>query len=233
MFHFIVCDNDSHFLQKLKKALIENEQYESITTFKEYTDSFFKIVYDESIKNKFYILDIETYHNNGIVVAQKIRKFDQNSIIVFMTGYEKEYSYRISKSRLRYDALINKFDDFESELQEVIMDHKKDVGRNRCLTIEINSNTSCVIDLNDLLYIKTEKSTQKLIFQTKKQQFSTYESLNKFEDKLNSDFIKVNRSCIVNKKLAHFDFKNNVVNFENVKLKDVMSQSYIKKQAIS
>ena len=89
MFNFIICDNDSFFLQQLKKFISTNTEYESIRVFNGYTNAFFKIANNESIKNKFYILDIETELQNGIIVASKIRNFGRNSIIVFITEHEK------------------------------------------------------------------------------------------------------------------------------------------------
>lgn len=230
MFNFIICDNDVLLLQKLKKLIIDNEEYKTITTFKEYTNCFFKVVNDHTIKNKFYILDVETKKQNGIIVASKIRSVDCNSIIVFLTAHQEKYIHRIAKSCFRYDALISKFDDFEEELLKIIKANKKFVNKNRRITVEINSNTTCIIGLDELLYIKTDKQSQKIIFQTIKQQFSSYEPLNKFESQLNSNFIKVSRSCIVNKQFAKFDYENNIITFHNgIKLENIMSQSYIEK----
>lgn len=229
MFNFIICDNDSFLLEKLKDFIENNVMYESIRTFTEYTNSFFKVVNDKTIKNKFYILDIETVSQNGIIVAGKIRNVDINSIIVFLTGHEDKYVYKIAKSRFRYDALINKFDNFENELIEVVKAHSKYIDFSRRILVNVNSNTSVLIELNNLFYVKTNKSTQKVIFQTKNNIVETYESLIKFEEQLNSDFIKINRSCFINKNYAIFDFENNIISFENgVELKNIMSQNFIK-----
>ena len=230
MFNFIICDNDSFFLQQLKKFISTNTEYESIRVFNGYTNAFFKIANNESIKNKFYIVDIETELQNGIIVASKIRNFDRNSIIVFITEHEKKYLHRVAKSCFRYDALINKFDDFQKELLQIIENNKRFIETNRRITITVDSHTTCIIDLDELLYIQTSKVSQKLLFQTKKQTFTTYESLSKFERQLNDKFIKVSRSCIINKQLAKFDYQNNIIKFNNnIKLENVMSQSYIKK----
>ena len=202
MFNFIICDNDSFFLQQLKKFISTNTEYESIRVFNGYTNAFFS----------------------------KIRNFDRNSIIVFITEHEKKYLHRVAKSCFRYDALINKFDDFQKELLQIIENNKRFIETNRRITITVDSHTTCIIDLDELLYIQTSKVSQKLLFQTKKQTFTTYESLSKFERQLNDKFIKVSRSCIINKQLAKFDYQNNIIKFNNnIKLENVMSQSYIKK----
>lgn len=229
MFNFVICDNDSQFLKNLKSFIKNNIEYKSIHSFNEYTDSFYKIVNDDSIKNKFYILDIETQSQNGIIVASKIRKVDINSIIVFLTGYENKYAFKIAKSRFRYDALINKFDNFEKELTEVINDHSKYINFNRRISVQASSNITYTIDLNELLFIQSNKFLQKTEFQTTKFSVSTYDSLNKFENQLNADFVKVSRSCLVNKTLATFDYKNNVIKFtDKLILNNVMSQSFIR-----
>lgn len=231
MFNFIICDNDSFFLIKLKVFIEKNvNEYESIITFKEYTNSFFKVVNDDSIKNKFYILDIETAANNGIIIASKIRSVDRNSIIVFVTGYEVKYSHRIAKSRFRYDALINKFDNYENELLEVIRDNKKYINMNRRITIKLSSNTTYIVELDSLLYLKNEKFSHKLIIQTFEQQFKTYNNLKDFENQLSDDFVKINRSCVINKKYAKIDYKQNTIRFtESIILIDAMSQTFVKK----
>lgn len=228
MFNFIICDNDSRFLKNLKSFIKNNIEYKSIHSFNDYTTSFYQIVNNSSIKNKFYILDIETQSQNGIVVASKIRKVDINSIIIFLTGYEDKYALKIAKSRFRYDALINKFDNFERELLEVINDHSKYINFNRRISVQANSNITYTINLDELLFIRTNKISQKTEFQTTKFSVSTYDSLNKFENQLNADFVKISRSCIVNKTLATFDYKNNIIKFtDKLMLQSAMSQTFI------
>ena len=74
------------------------------------------------------------------------------------------------------------------------LNNKRFIETNRRITITVDSHTTCIIDLDELLYIQTSKVSQKLLFQTKKQTFTTYESLSKFERQLNDKFIKVSRS---------------------------------------
>ena len=58
----------------------------------------------------------------------------------------------------------------------------------------------------------------------------TYNNLKDFENQLSDDFIKINRSCVINKKYAKIDYKQNTMQFtENIVLINTISQSFINK----
>ena len=69
--------------------------------FEEYNKIFNSYI-EKELENKIYILDIRTQNKNGIDAARKIRLYDKDAIIIFLTAYEEEYSSKILKVSFRY-----------------------------------------------------------------------------------------------------------------------------------
>ena len=87
MINFIVVDDIAKFVDivsnVITKVMMKNKFMYKTHCFNEYDDSFFDVM-NSNLSNKIYILDIETKEASGIDVARKIRKFDVDSIIIFV-----------------------------------------------------------------------------------------------------------------------------------------------------
>ena len=92
MINFIVIDDVKKFSEMIidiiTKVMMKNKFMYKTYSFDEYDDKFFEVM-NSSLSNKIYIMDIETKNASGIDIARKIRKFDVDSIIIFVTVHNE------------------------------------------------------------------------------------------------------------------------------------------------
>ena len=95
-----------NFIKNLVEEFMLKTEYEyHITLFDDYTEEFNKIIKTKE-NFKIYILDIEMPSKSGIDVARTIRRFDVNSIIIFLSGH-KEFSDDVAFDVLQALTYIN------------------------------------------------------------------------------------------------------------------------------
>lgn len=232
MIDFIVCDNDIEILNKIS-PLIQNIHPDSyIYTFLDYNEPFLERIYYPTTHKKIYILDIEAESMNGLDVARLIRKTDQNSIIIFLTGHQNKYNYAILKIGIRYDCVIDKNGNYLEELKEMIIKFSKLVTKKRYIQIQ-EGNIIYEFLLDDILYITTNKTNQKTVIQLSNKSYELRKTMKKIYAELNDDFEKTHRSCIVNTtRVDHYDYKNNKIYFDNMKSIDLLSREFKKNHKI-
>ena len=74
-------------------------------------------------------------------------------------------------------------------------------------------NKNSIIDENDVLYIK--RDGMKLIYHTKNQDYETYSSFNKIQDKIPANFVRAHKSYIVNiDNISNVDSVSNLIYFD-------------------
>ena len=120
MINFIIVDDIKKYSDLISsvvtKVMMKNHFVYKTYVFNEYDDSFYKIM-ESDLPNKIYIMDIETKEASGIDIARRIRKFDVDSIIIFVTVYN-EAGMVLLQDDLMFLTFISKFDDFENKLYD-------------------------------------------------------------------------------------------------------------------
>lgn len=168
-------------------------------------------------------LDVEMPRLNGMGTARKIREFDKNIIIVFVTGYSDYVFDGYSVGAIDYimkPVSTKRLMEFIKRVRELISNE-----RDQVFTLK-NTDGVYRIRLNDILYFYSER--RKVILVTEEKEYPFYEKLNELEKKLNSKFTRIHQRYVVN--AAKVDYiGNNCVNVDGIKLP--MSRS-LKAEAI-
>ena len=234
MLNIVICEDNKRDLERIVKLvdcfMVKNKYDYQKHVYKDFNEDFMKLV---KIKMPFrvYILDIETPSRSGIDVAREIRNKDLDSVIIFLTGHD-ELGRVILQNDLMFLAFVNKFDNMNKRLNEVLHKAIDLVKMRRTIKIEDGTNTY-IIDLNDILYLTKETFDRKTTIKTDYAEYKVRKSLAQIYDMLDDRFIYTHRACIVNKKrISRIDKSNRMIYFDNGENTDLLSDKYKKEMVI-
>lgn len=214
MINFIICDDEIHMLDKLslllEKSFIKND-FDAKIVLKTTNYNDILPFMSSNIVNVV-ILDIEFTGSktNGLDIADEIRKINKDCYIIFTTSHFeyvmeayqfKTFDYLI-KNTITVDTLTNTLTRLFNDISE---------SKNKFFKIDNKGN---FIDLNDVLFI--EKNGMKLIYHTSHNDYETYNSFAKIQDKLPSNFVRCHKSFIANiNNISHISLSSNSILFKD------------------
>lgn len=212
MLNFVICDDNIHMLNRLsllfEKVFMKNN-FDAQIVFKT-TDYNELISFVSNNQVAVVVLDIEfTGSNvNGLDIANKIREFNKNCYLIFITSHfeyiMQAYKYKtfdyLIKNAITDETLTNTlkrlFDDISSP-------------SNNFLRID---NKGTFVGLNDIQFI--EKSGVRIIYHAFKKDLVTYNSFNKIV--LPNNFVRCHRSFIANvNNISNISLSTNSILFKN------------------
>ncbi len=229
MINFIIVDDIKKYSDLISvivtKVMMKNKFVYKTHVFSEYDDEFNKLMMSD-LPNKIYIMDIETKEASGIDIARKIRKFDIDSIIIFVTVYN-EAGMVLLQDDLMFLTFLSKFDDFEDKLYNSInkalsfIHHKKVIKFN-------DKGIIYTISFDDILYITKESTSRKSIIKTSYAEYSVNLTLKELVD-LCDCLVQTHRSCFVNMdRVRVINKHDNIIEFDNGETIDLLSSNYKK-----
>lgn len=196
MIHICICDDEK--VERINLKTIINTQLElkgidfSIV---EYENGEALIESLSKSKNYFDIifLDIEMKGLNGIEIARHIRKSNDTSIIIFITGFSEYVFNGYEVKALNYILKPYKQD----KIIEVLNEALKQINSNedKFFIVQINSN-SYKICLKDIYYFISDKRKLKIV--TIENTYEFYGKLDDIEKELPSFFIRVHQRYLIN-----------------------------------
>jgi len=209
MINVIIYENENSFLQNnvncVYRAFANNDTDYRVYKYKTYTKEL-----DNTIKHlenkKIYILDIEVPDINGLEVAARIREIDNESIIIFVTSYEK-YKNDVFYNRLSALDFVFKYQGYEQRLIDTIKYAIDIYGRNKTF-VYTYKHTVYRIPYNQICYIEKEPIIKRCIIHTYTADYCIIGTLNGLMDKLERNFFRSHQSCIVN--------TNNIKKIDNI-----------------
>lgn len=144
------------------------------------------------------LLDIELANEDltGLEVAKQIYSFDQEAYLVFLTAHSQ---YAISSfavhpySYILKPVVINEFKALITEIAGKVL--SQDKQNHHALPVPFGHKTEFILK-DDILFI--EVLGKRSIINTKTGQWSTYQPLDEIAKQLNTNFIRVHRSFLVN-----------------------------------
>lgn len=195
MLNFVICDDNLNILDRLDKMLssiFNKNNFDAAVTFKsDNTDDILEHVDNNRVDVIMLDINLKSSNKSGLELAEKIRKRNKNSYIIFTTGH------------LEYAMLAYKFKTFDylakpityDRLEDTIIRLFEDVNGVPKKYIKLDSK-STLVDASEVQYIK--RDGMKLVFHTSSRDYDTYSSFNKFQDKLPESYIRCHKSCIAN-----------------------------------
>lgn len=201
MIYVAICDDEKFFLSKEKEIITKYMEERNcpchIDSFNSGTDFI-----DSGLDARYDILffDVSIAGMNGIELAKRIRQYDDNVYIVFVTAFI-DYSLEGYKvDAIRY--ILKDSESLEKSVYECL-----DTITNRMSNIERKITFEFLegkksIRLEDILYV--ESNLHKLTFHVKGQtseNYTMYEKLDNMDIKLqNYHFCRIHKSYLVNLK---------------------------------
>jgi len=214
---FIICE-DNEEIQKIDRKIISqitmpfNFNY-SVKTYNKYCKELSTLIKD-SKKEKIYILDIEFPGKSGIDIAREIREKDWESKILIQTVHN-ELEMQVLKGKLLIFDFISKYDNFERNLKKSL-EKVIEINNNKKNLIIKSDYQRNYINIDSIIYLSREKGKSKTQIVTINEEYFTNESLISIEKKIDSRFIRVHRSYILNKDyISKIDSKNNIIKLKN------------------
>lgn len=230
MINFIVCD-DNEVLRKevevvINNFMMKNDCAYNIKSYSDYNENFMKELNDKN-SFKVYVLDIETPSKSGIDIARKIRNFDKESAIIFLTGHD-EYGYTVLKSCTNFLTFISKFDDYEKNLINALKQAVEGLKVKRTLVFQ-DYNVTYSILFKNILYITKDTISRKTIIITDSNKYKIYMSMADLKNKLPDSFKQSHRACIINEdRVENINKNKNIIVFDNGVSIDLLSDKYKK-----
>ena len=225
--NYIICDDNledrGKIVKYIDRFMMRNDIEYDKHLFSDYDDSFLEIIC-KKLPNKVYILDIETPSRSGIDIARLIRRRDDDSIIIFLTGHE-ELGQVILKKHFQYLAFINKFDNCKKNLNETLALAIKKLEKKQTIRFQENGST-IKLNSDDILYI-TKNGDRKTVIVTDCNEFKIGMPLSKVIKILPEEFVKTHKSCIVNtERVLEHNKKKRIIKFDNGKTIDLISTRF-------
>lgn len=228
LYNFVIVDDNEYFLNFMERiiqeTIIDNNHECKINKFNDYNEDFFNTVH-KYMENRILILDIETPSDNGIQVAAKIREFDNESIIIFVSAYENDYLRAILKSDTNYFCTLTKDNlsyDLKIKLEKIFNNNE---NKKKILNFRFKDTLYTVLD-SDIIYIKYEDRKCHII--THNNTIKTNQTLGEIYDMLPNNFVYSHKACIVNMlKVIDYSLIVKEINFENNIKTDLISRKYI------
>lgn len=205
MLNFVICE-DKKEIRDIIKSNIHMVMGSRMEYFIYEYDSF-----DEQLKNlidncnsrTIFILDLHLRDGNtGYEIALKVKEQKKRyHKIIFLTG-KTNSAYVVFKHKINPIDFISKNEYFETNLVKAIKEGLKILLNNKFKdTIMVKSqNTEHLLFLNNIMYFCKVKETRYIEITTTSYTINAIGSLNNILDELNDNFIKINKSVIVNAK---------------------------------
>ena len=139
------------------------------------------------------LLDIQMDGLDGMETARKIREFDDNVEIIFITSFVEYALEGYEVNAYRYLLKPVKDEDFRTSLINCLNDRN---FVKRSIVIK-EGNTRIKISLKDIMYIEVQGND--ITVHTLKDTYRTKGTMSSFETEINSDmFVRCHKSYLVN-----------------------------------
>lgn len=232
MYNFIICDDSKYFNDSYQKVIVDVANILNIKfcihSFSIYNDKLKELIYDNSIENKIYILDLLLPIVPGDKIGRIIRETDMASFIIFITSFHSEFEDIIVNGEYFYLKFIDKKGNF----QEVLFDTlKRNIEKKKSietLKIEIKNQFYQIVP-NNITYICTE-NRKIVIHNIYNDNITISTTLNHIHELLPNHFMLSKNCCLVNiKRISNIDKNDRIIYFNNGDKTNLVSKSYLNK----
>ncbi|MBE6146703.1 MAG: response regulator transcription factor [Firmicutes bacterium] len=216
MINYILYEDDKRYREKyisvIKETIgVEKDKYQIIEIDKYDKETSKRL--ESLVGKKIYIVDIEVPGKSGLDLAKQIRQNgDWESPIIVVTVHEHLKTISFNGKLLMLD-FVTKYFDLESRLKESLIVAFDIVTKYDTLSLEIAGEVY-QFSYSDILYIEKNKDDDNVKIIMKKEVIELKERIVKIEERLDSRFYKISRSCIVNThNITKVKFKEGIIIF--------------------
>ena len=214
-----ICDDEEYYREELKKLIsVYGNEYETDVTVKDFDnmEELSRLICEGQIKYDLLFLDVEMPGCSGIDGAKRIREFDKEVVICFVTSHDKYALSAFEVDALGYVVKPVKYVDIKRQIEKakVLIYYKKDAAEAEKRYVKVSSNKEdIIIDTEKVIYI--EKRRNRCVFHMNDSEIVCYDTLKKVYEKIDRQkFLFTHQGFI-----ANFDYikevKKNVVCFGN------------------
>ena len=231
MIRFVIVEDDKETIKKvegiIKKTLFDKDVIYDKAIYSKYNKDLAKEITDYSMI-KIYIMDIELENSiSGIEIAKKIRENDWESNIIFITTHDKMFEQVFRKVYNVFD-FIEKFDSMENRLKQDIINIAKHNFDYKTFKYSTN-NIDVQIYLKSINYFTRDPKERKIIINTDNNEFYINMSIKDLETKIDSRFVKVSRSTLVNREnVVEINWNKGFFVLKNGEIKYLVTKNYNK-----
>ncbi|MCC5911832.1 MAG: response regulator transcription factor [Clostridiaceae bacterium] len=195
MCNVLICDDHKHTRKMLEKIASENPLTNNIFTAEDGVGAV-KVAKQEEIDIA--LLDIDMPNLNGIDTAKLISKMSPETRFVFITAHME---YAIDSFAVHpYNYLLKPIHigGLKETLNELMVKNKNSLKQsiNINMIAVKNKGNAFMIPVMDVIFF--EKIGKNTIVHTEKDEYSITKTLTELENSLNSKFLRVHQSFIVN-----------------------------------
>ena len=188
-----ICDDEQTHVYALTELIRKWEIHHShIIKIKEFSSAeSFLFEYSENHDFDILLLDIEMDGMNGVELARRLRKENDDLQIVFVTGYDDYIADGYDVAALHYLMKPVKEEKFMSVLDRAVRligDREKNIILNV-------SGTVLKLPLDKILYIEAQQNY--IVIHTDKEEYRVKRTLSSIEKELDHGFFRTGRSYIV------------------------------------
>lgn len=189
-----ICDDEKHYrsiirkyLEEILKSNAQSYEIHEFTSGEELLEN-----YPNNLD--ILILDIQMDSIDGMNTARRIRTFDSNVEIIFMTSYSEFMQEGYEVRAYRYLLKPIDSEGLKKHILACIKEIRK--NKNQYILIKNKSNTYKIYS-NEIKYIEVQKKD--MIIHTINKDFDARYSLEKIEKDLNTEqFVRCHKSFIIN-----------------------------------
>lgn len=230
MLSIAICDDEIQITGKIENLVrkIANKNFVDVETEVFWNGEWLLDAIIKDSKFDIIYLDIEMPKEDGISVAKRIRKYDKNVLIIYVTSHENHM--RDSFSVRPFQFLVKPVS--EEQMETCFKAAFNDINNADFYFRYSYKRISYKVPLRDILYF--ESNRRKISIVTEKDTYELYEKLNEIEKSLKNckmPFLRVHQSFLVN--YRHVDGGlsiSEVANSGNIVIDSLLGYWYVTAQ---
>ena len=226
MINFIIVDNVNNqkiYENSINKIMFNRKEIYTIKNFINLNESLKTLIKEQTFP-KIYFINI---NNNGLKIAKYIRTKDLTSEIIVITN-SKETDNSIHDIIPKIYKIIKPDNNIMKNI-EISLINILNINFDNNQIISIGKTSITQIYLKDIVYIYKKQNERKIIINTSSNEFSINMTLTDIFNKLDTRFIRIHKSCIVNKtKVQIYNWNDGYIILNDNKKVKYCSKKYCK-----